>query len=230
MSTSILVRRRNLNLCDLLQNIYFHKASKPKCDIQKPSLAIVGILIHPLHLFISCCLCSCSSCFSSHPCSCSYFYFSSRFFCSSSLCSLTSCLCCGISSCPSSSWSGWERRTWSVLKVKQDLSSFEITRKLTCCQTFLSSASSRPCHHHHSHFLMSRHLCLSWNTQLHCCSRIMKQIPACCWNIGILTIAPGLWWWPIIGDELFSLELLNKRYSNICLYAQFQPVSQGPLA
>ena len=116
-----------MNLYYLLQNIYFHKASKPKCDIQKPFLAIVGLLIHPLHLFISCCLCSCSSCFSSHPCSCSYFYFSSRFFCSSNLCSLTSCLCCGISSCPSSFWSGWERRTWSVLKVKQDLSSFEIT-------------------------------------------------------------------------------------------------------
>ena len=98
-----LVRRRNLNLCKLLQKIYFHKASKPKCDIQKPFLAIVGVLIHPLHLFISCRLCSCSSCFSSHPCSCSCSYFSSHFFCSSSLCSLTSCLCCGISSCPSSS-------------------------------------------------------------------------------------------------------------------------------
>ena len=118
-----------MNLSKLLQNIYLHEreASKPKCDIQRPFLAIVGILIYPLHLFISCCLCSCSSCFSSHPCSCSYFYFSSHSFCSSNLCSLTSCLCCGISSCPSSSWSGWERRTWSVLKVKQDLSSFEIT-------------------------------------------------------------------------------------------------------
>ena len=201
-----------MNLCKLLQNIYFRKASKPKCDIQKPFLAIVGILVCPLLLFISCCLCSCSSCFSSHPCS--YFYFSSHSFCSLNLCSLTSCLCCGISSCPSSSWSGWERRTWSVLKVKQDLSSFEITWKLTCCQTFLSSASSRPCHHHHSHFLRSRRLCLSWVTQLKCCSLMVKQVPARCWNIRILTIAPRLWRWSIIGDELLSLEFLNNRYSN----------------
>ena len=99
-------------------------------------------------------------------------------------------------------------------KSKARFEQFWDHRKLTCCQTFLSSVSSRPCHHHHSHFLMNRRLCLSWVTQLQCCSRMVKQVPACCWNIRILTIAPRLWRWSVIGDELLSLEFLNNRYSN----------------